>query len=334
LKEEGQTGAQLQTLVEYADALSAVGDWRGALEIIQRERALNADVEKRSNDAVSKEMQSRYDAEAKQRGIEILGRENALKTAALANRDLLQRIGLIIAVVLAATLVLATVLYRRVRSTQSALAQGHAKLKEASERDPLTNLANRRRFHALMQALHGPQSSQGFSGGLLLVDIDHFKRINDGHGHAAGDQVLTEVAKRLGLAVESDHLVVRWGGEEFLVHATGLDAEQTDRLAARVLHELGNTAVRVDGQALRITASVGHGCFPLPPARVPLSWEQAVNLCDMALYAAKGGGRNRSVGIVSVDVSESAQLRDIERDFEQARQAGRVTVRVGLGPAP
>ena len=110
--------------------------------------------------------------------------------------------------------VLAFIVYRRVRGTQLRLEASRGQLQAQSERDPMTNLANRRHFHAVMTTLCG---QSGFEGGLLLVDLDHSKHINDAQGHAAGDQVLIEVAKRLNEAVRSDNGMVGWGGEEFLI---------------------------------------------------------------------------------------------------------------------
>jgi diguanylate cyclase (GGDEF)-like protein len=174
-----------------------------------------------------------------------------------------------------------------------------------------------------------------FEGALLLVDIDHFKRVNDVHGHAAGDQVLVEVARRLNEAVRSDDLVVRWGGEEFLILAPRAAPEQVEQMAARVLRTLCDTSIHVGaGTGLRVTASIGYARFPLPPYGTEVPWEQAINLADMALYTAKNQGRNRAVGIVSTTASSAEALREIEADFDRAWHAGRVTLLQTPGPEP
>jgi diguanylate cyclase (GGDEF)-like protein len=232
---------------------------------------------------------------------------------------------------MALSVALAVLLVRRVRRTNRQLEASHARLRVASERDPLTALANRRHFHAVMAA-EPRNDAEGFSGALLLVDIDHFKHINDGHGHASGDVVLVEIAKRLNAAVRDDDLVVRWGGEEFLILASKLTTEQTDQLAARVLASVGSTPVMANNEALWVTASVGYACFPLPPYAVPVTWEQAVNLADMALYTAKSQGRNRAIGLVSASASDAQSLRAIESDFDRAWYEGRVTLRSTPGP--
>src|SRR6185369_7223099 len=108
----------------------------------------------------------RYDAEAKQRSIELMRRDNALKSEALANRDLLQRVWIAAAALMAVTMALALLLVRRVRETHRRLQVSQAHLRVASERDPLTLLANRRHLHGVMDAAR--QDAAGFGGTLLM----------------------------------------------------------------------------------------------------------------------------------------------------------------------
>jgi diguanylate cyclase (GGDEF)-like protein len=132
--------------------------------------------------------------------------------------------------------------------------------------------------------------------------------------------------------VRADDLVVRWGGEEFLVVAPGLDGEGLRAYAERLLRSVGATPVACNGQPLRVTASIGHAHFPLAPDHQPLGWERALNLVDMALYTAKSMGRNRAVGIASADAPDAAALRALEEDFERAWTSGRVTLQFIEGP--
>lgn len=322
-QQSGETGRQAATLLEFGEALAAAGDARGALELYHRERALSDELMRANRRIALKELQSRNDADARQRDIEMLARDNALKTEALANRDLQQRIWWLLAAVMALAFLLVAILYRRVRETHQRLAASHRQLQAQSERDPLTNLANRRHFHAVMTQLC---RSGGFEGALLLVDIDHFKRVNDVHGHAAGDQVLVEVARRLNEAVRNDDLVVRWGGEEFLILAPRAAPEQAEQMATRVLGIIGQVPIAVGEKALQVTASIGYARFPLPPYGTEVPWEQAINLADMALYTAKNQGRNRAVGITSSTAATREALHDIESDFDRAWHEGRVTL--------
>ncbi len=334
-QQSGESGRQAATLQEFGEALAATGDARGALELYHRERTLSAEMMRANRSIALKELQTRNDADARQRDIELLGHDNALKTEALANRDLTQRIWWLLAAVMGLACVLVTILYRRVRETHQRLEASRVQLQAQSERDPLTNLANRRHFQSVMTTLCG---HGGFEGALLLVDIDHFKHVNDVQGHAAGDQVLVEVARRLNDAVRSGDLVVRWGGEEFLILAPRAANEQAEQVAARVLRILGQTPITVGNggaaHALHITASIGYARFPLHPYDAEVPWEQAVNLADMALYTAKNQGRNRAVGIVSSTAATREALQNIEADFDRARHEGRVTLLQTPGPEP
>lgn len=291
----GAVADEATTLREFGEALAAAGDARAALELYHRERALTADVARTNRQMALAEMQTRYDAEAKQRSIDLLNRDNALKSEALANRALLQQGWAMLVCGMAVSVVVALGLYRRVRHTRGRLETTEALLRDQSQRDALTNLANRRHLHQVMDAT---PSGAAFEGALLLVDIDHFKRINDEHGHAAGDAVLVEFGRRLTETVRAEDMVVRWGGEEFLIVAARMPAEQGHQLAARLLERISGERFEVQGRSLSVTASIGYGRFPLVEGRAALPWQQSVNLVDMALYSAKHEGRNRAMGIV------------------------------------
>ena len=325
----GETARRAETLLEFGEALGKAGDTRGALDLYHRERTLSAELMQANRTAALKELQAQNDADARQRDIELLERDNALKSEELGNRALMLRIWWLIAAVMALAGVLVTILYRRVRQTHQQLSASHRQLQVQSERDPLTDLANRRHFQAVM-AQSGAE--HGFEGALLLVDIDHFKHVNDLHGHGAGDRVIVEVARRLTEAVRSDDLVVRWGGEEFLVLAPRAAPEQADQMAERVLRSVGSMPIDTGVGPVRVTASIGYARFPLPPLNAPIPWEQAINLADMALYTAKNQGRNRAVGITSTTARDREALRDVEADFERAWNEGRVTLVQTEGP--
>jgi len=168
---------------------------------------------------------------------------------------------------------------------------------------------------------------KAFRGALLMVDVDHFKRINDHHGHAAGDRVLVEVARRLSAAVRSGDLVARWGGEEFLVFAPNVEGAELEQLAERVRLAMSQSPIALDKGSIEVTVSIGYASFPLPASHLPVTWEQAVNLADLSLYTAKNHGRNCAVGIVRTTAGSPDALREVEADLAQARQDGRVTLK-------
>jgi diguanylate cyclase (GGDEF)-like protein len=174
-------------------------------------------------------------------------------------------------------------------------------------------------------------SAARLDAAVLLLDVDHFKQINDRVGHDAGDAVLVEVARRLRLAVRSDDLIVRWGGEEFVVVAERLGDAGVEALAQRLLDGIAGTPVAVDGGEVHVTASIGYACFPLADGP-PIDWEKALGLVDAALFLAKADGRNRGVGVLGVQAADAAELSRLAEALASAREHGRVRLRALHGP--
>ena len=330
-KKDTGPGQRQLALREFGDALARAGDAAGAIDLFHQEDALSKEIRAANKAAAEAEMRARYDQDAQKRRIELLARDNELKSAELGNQTLTRRLWMFGGAVLVLLGVLAGMMYRRMRELNSTLVRHEAMLRAHSERDALTGLANRRQFREVMRVRGGERA---FKGALLMVDVDHFKRVNDRHGHAAGDRVLVEVARRLGAAMRGDDLVARWGGEEFLVFAPNVEGAELDQLAERVRVAMNEAPVMLaNGTAIETTVSIGYAAFPLPASHVPVTWEQAVNLADLSLYTAKNQGRNCAVGIVRTTAGSSEALREVESDIAQARLDGRVTLHVSP-PSP
>jgi len=317
-------------LRELGEAYAKVGQWKEALRLYHEERALSAETARRNRESSLQQLRLKYDSEAKQRDLELLRREQTLKARELGNRRLAQYVGVGLVALAGLSLLLLGVMLARVREANRKLKANQSLLRAQSERDPLTDLANRRHFLAVMDR----HAKDMFTGALLMIDIDHFKHVNDRHGHAAGDAVIVEVSRRIAQAVRAEDLVVRWGGEEFLVFARNVAPDQLQLLAERVLFIVGGQPVQTAAGALRVTCSIGFAHFPLPPAQLALHWEQAVNWADMALYTAKSQGRNRARGIVTVEAGDAQALIQIEADFDAACSSERVQLQTILGPEP
>jgi diguanylate cyclase (GGDEF)-like protein len=300
---EERAGALTQMSViqeELGLALEKSGHHREAWAALAEHRRLAEEVFRREQQQAVLELQEAFDADRRSREVALLQTEMGLKEEQLVGRDLQQRLWAV--GVLAGALLLAVVglLVGRMRRSNAALTHSNAELKLVSERDPLTGLANRRHLQQVMQR-DDANGGQGLDGALLLIDIDHFKRINDQHGHAAGDAVLVEMAQRLRDALREDDLTVRWGGEEFLVLVRGLPPEQVETLAQRLLTAIGGRPVLHGTERIAVTASIGFATFPLLPLRAPTGWERAIDLVDTAMYLAKAHGRNRAYGVRSMD---------------------------------
>ncbi len=182
---------------------------------------------------------------------------------------------------------------------------------ERTVRDPLTGLYNRAFFLSQFGPLADRGALKGLGTAVLMLDIDHFKRINDTHGHEVGDAVLREVAGVLRQATRSDDLVARYGGEEFVVALPVAAPDQATERAERVRATLASRRILAGGIPLRVTASLG---LAFTPAGRPRSVSALISTADRGLYQAKNSGRDRTV--FSHDVvsrpSESATTVDGE----------------------
>jgi diguanylate cyclase (GGDEF)-like protein len=172
------------------------------------------------------------------------------------------------------------------------LQGANRRLGELANVDGLTGVANRRRAAQVLDEALASDSTEGLS--VLVVDVDHFKRVNDTFGHLAGDTVLKEVATRLQAVLRERDLLARWGGEEFLVVLpdTELGAARlvAERLRAAVAHE--PVPVGEGGDDISVTVSVGVATGHAGGAAGPEAAQVLVHQADRALYAAKQGGRN------------------------------------------
>ncbi len=201
-------------------------------------------------------------------------------------------------------------LERAVAERSAELAQANRELQEVSLCDPLTGLRNRRFFQGMIPA-DASQAVRAYRGSevygrdhrdlmFFLVDIDHFKDVNDEFGHDAGDRVLEQIAQRLSRVVRESDFLIRWGGEEFLVVFRAAERNDGALLASRILKAVNSTEFDLGNERrLARSCSVGWAAFPwLPPACSDLSVEEVLRLADRGLYLAKQGGRNQAVGMI------------------------------------
>ena len=180
-----------------------------------------------------------------------------------------------------------------VRRLATELAMANTRLEHAADTDPLTGIANRRRANEhLIEAVRQAEE-QGQPLGVFLVDLDHFKRINDTWGHATGDEVLRQAARALQAYSRTSDLVSRFGGEEFLVIAPGTTAPAAAALAERLRAGIALLRIAAGQDQIAVTFSVGVSVYdPLASARKRTP-EALLHMADEALYRAKDSGRNR-----------------------------------------
>ena len=209
------------------------------------------------------------------------------------------------------------------------LENANARLAEMTVTDTLTGLRNRRFLLERIDEDIALALRQGTDLVFFLVDIDHFKRVNDELGHAAGDQVLAQMRGRLEQVFRSSDYVLRWGGEEFLAVTRGSSRGDAPEIAERLRAVVADHPFLLDGgQPLTKTASIGFAAFPfLPSAPRAIAWAQVVELADQALYRAKSGGRNAWVGLAATERTDPELLsRQLAASAEEAASAGALMV--------
>ncbi|MBW8845545.1 MAG: GGDEF domain-containing protein [Burkholderiales bacterium] len=314
---------------ELAGYLERAGDLAGAVAAYREHRRMVDRVLRDETRKLLLEAQERQDAEQRARDIELLNRDNALKAEQVHQRNLALALWAALGGCVVVSLVLLYQAFRRVRRTNQALAHSNASLKRQSETDPLTGLANRRHFQAAIRSL---SSGEGLAASVFLIDVDHFKRINDSFGHAAGDAVLVEMARRLREAVRDDDLIVRWGGEEFLIVARTREGMFAPQLAQRLLDLIGTEPVPYEGRSIHVTASIGFVSLPVAPHGLRLSWERAIDLVDTVMYLAKAHGRNKAYGVERIHAEDAVAAAQLTARLEAAWSEGRVGLMALSGP--
>jgi len=213
------------------------------------------------------------------------------------------------------------------------LQRKNLELQEISYTDALTGVWNRRYLEEILTSEAGQvlRNYERARGGdirkldhrdlvFIMVDMDFFKEVNDAHGHPAGDRLLQRVAERLSRVVRKSDVLVRWGGEEFLIMSRSTDPSGTPAFCERVLEVIASEAFDLGhGVSVRKTCSVGWAPFPWSRGNYEaICAEETIELADTALYRAKAGGRNQGVGILPGDSGVAAArqitLRALQND--------------------
>jgi diguanylate cyclase (GGDEF)-like protein len=235
----------------------------------------------------------------------------------------------------------AALLERTVAERTASLEAAYLRIEQASLTDPLTQLHNRRFLEQVIQAdldlvvrrhREGASMPSASDMVLLMLDLDHFKQVNDQYGHAAGDAVLTQTAAILKRCMRNTDYVVRWGGEEFLLVARFMEPGQGAALAEKIRAAIEAHSFELPtGQALRKTVSIGFAPYPFVPGlATAVTLDTLQRIADNALYAAKRSWRNAWVGIA---VQPGSDADGFLADAEAAVARGEVRVLAAPGKA-
>lgn len=208
-------------------------------------------------------------------------------------------------------MVLGTLVWIKQHRSDKELARINRDLREESLTDLLTGARNRRFLSVSIEAdlqqvirsyspASGGESKRNRDLAFYLIDTDSFKAVNDRYGHDAGDKLLVEMAGRISSAIRHSDVLIRWGGDEFLVVSRYTNRNDCSILASRILRTVGGQPFDLsDGVSVTCTCSIGWAVFPwyvLGPENV--DYHEILRLADSALYEAKRAGRNRAVGVL------------------------------------
>ncbi|WP_299231041.1 diguanylate cyclase [uncultured Halomonas sp.] len=173
---------------------------------------------------------------------------------------------------------------------QDLLHERNQALKDVSRLDPLTGLANRRCLHERLEGMTADVARQRRTASLVMLDIDHFKVINDRHGHATGDRVLVTLAKYLESSLRQHDLCGRWGGEEFLLVLPDTPSDHAHPLVRRLTEQLRRLGLTADDGNTPVLITASAGIAEWQPGE---GYQTAIERADRALLAAKRQGRDR-----------------------------------------
>lgn len=192
------------------------------------------------------------------------------------------------------------------------MARAQRALRTLSECDPLTGISNRRHFRARTEAALAEAKNRGQPVGLLLLDLDHFKSINDQAGHEVGDRVLVEIARIARIQCGRFDAYGRLGGEEYGICLPGRSLAQTQAFAERLLGAIRRSDCYAHNDGRPVTASIGASCTDV----VGYGYEALMRAADAAMYRAKGKGRDR------VEIDGPATAIDVQRTRDMAGVLG------------
>ncbi|KZN65778.1 hypothetical protein N473_12210 [Pseudoalteromonas luteoviolacea CPMOR-1] len=328
-----------------AGAYAQLGDFEQAHLYLKRfalsQQALN--LQKRNNKLL--QLEAQYSLAAQKQQLSVLEKDNALQAQQLVqhqqqidNAHLAQQRG-VLGLLLIALVVgfgywrwqnkrYLITLKQQVTERTAELAERNKRLQALSFTDSLTGLNNRHYFFSVIDAQIKPDPSKNNEKKEMifcLLDIDHFKKVNDTYGHAAGDIVLQTVADILKQCTRESDLVIRWGGEEFLIVMPNMTHNEAIEAVERVRRQVECFPFLVNEQPIQVTCSIGFAPYPLTNgANHTLSWEQVIELADNGLYMAKKEHRNAWVGLHSLNQPLNSSIKQLNEDYRSLINSGQV----------
>ena len=295
LAENRVPSVEVEVLEKLAALDKQMGSPEQALGRLQQLMQLREKLLERERGSLVEELEVRYRVEQREREIELLELDRELQAAALRQRNLLL-MGTVLALILVTLLALVAWRGLAVKSRlERELARRNHELGDAldtitrlAREDTLTGLLNRRGFLELAEREIHRSRRTGEPVAVVMADIDHFKQLNDRHGHGSGDEILRQIAQRMQKAVRDLDIVCRWGGEEFVFLLPRTEPAEACQVMERVRDCVSALPVETAAGAFTITLTFGI-------AAVESDLESAIEHADEAMYRGKTAGRDRIV---------------------------------------
>ncbi|MGV8944318.1 GGDEF domain-containing protein [Thermomonas sp.] len=312
---------QVQALRAMIAAQAGMGQTLAALASAKQLHELQMGALKAQRFEILADLQAKMQDAASRLEVERLRHEGEMQSLSLAKANVLRNSSFAIL----ALLLFAAVFFLLMQRRRNKL------LREISATDALTGLTNRRTATHHLNEMAGAaiQMAQGMRHVLFIIDIDHFKKVNDTYGHFAGDGVLVQIARALQAASRPGDIVARWGGEEFLVVCRDLTQEGACAIAERICAAMTQTVEPASGQLLTVTVSLGFAPFPFFSAtdqhRDAAAWSYSIRLADRALYAAKTR-RNAWAGFWGRQAPVHGTAAEALDDPEKALRSGDIEI--------
>ena len=316
----------VRMLLDYGHALNQVGEGDAALAMYEKAGSVSLAAWRKEKQLSYQALQRIQADQKKQAELARLHHDSAMKAAELDTVKRLRSLWVLLSVTTLVAVLLIALLYGRVKKANASLQTKNEQLFRQSTRDSLTGLFNRHFFYEhVVPGYDANPGRDGKAGGVfLLMDVDHFKSINDRFGHSAGDVVLKEVAARLASSMREQDVLIRWGGEEFLAYLPGVATEEARQVCARLLAAVSGTPIEAEGRELSVTVSIGFCPKPAAPGVDAPDWEKLVHLADLCLYLAKTAGRNQAFGVLDANVLTKEAIAAADADLKQASSDGLV----------
>ncbi|MFY8352597.1 diguanylate cyclase [Pseudoalteromonas sp. SSM20] len=273
----------------WSEAMASIKHYEAAYTAHLRYKSLSDKIFNTERESRMLRIKELFQATQKDQEIEKLAFENQRKNIEIENKSLEQKIWLLSAVIALLAFVMLSIFYRKLKSSNQTLTRYNTKLNEERFIDPLTESLNRRFFEVQQRERILTSSEVSFS--LFVLDIDHFKSINDTYGHACGDYVLKEFCQRIRNSIRQHDNLIRMGGEEFLLVIENSSFASDAMLLKKLLLLIKSKPLEFERHNLTISMSVGVA------SNVSIydekSLDIALELADQALYKAKNAGRNQ-----------------------------------------